>query len=183
VKSSILLRSVLFLAASPSPSQAVDPGALLIQDFENRVQQYVKLQKQMEATLPALKPTASAEKIAHHERELGERIRASRPGLEQGSIFTPEIAAELRRVIASAMQGSDAAQVTKSLQRAEPVRLKLRAGATYPHITPLQSMPPTLLMNLPQLPPEVDYRVVAKDLVLRDVKANLIVDFLSNAIP
>jgi len=33
------------------------------------------------------------------------------------------------------------------------------------------------------LPPELDYRVVGRDLVLRDVKANLVVDFIANAIP
>ncbi len=170
-------------AAGPAWSQAVNPGALLVQDFEDRVQQYVKFHKQMESALPALKPTASAEKIAHHERELAERIRAAKPGLVEGTIFTPEITAEIRRLIAIAMQGPDAVQVKQSLRHAEPVMLRLRVGATYPPHVPLQSMPPTLLMNLPSLPPEVDYRVVAKDLALRDAKANLIVDFILNAIP
>jgi hypothetical protein len=176
--------SVLSAAVTPPAwSQKANPDALLIQDFEDRVKDYVRLHKQVEATLPALKPTVSPEIIAHHEHELGERIRAARRGAVQGNVFTPKLAAELRRLISIAMQGSDATHVQQSLQHAEPVKLRLQVGATYPTNLPLQSTPPTLLLNLPPLPPEVDYRIVAKDLVLRDVRANLIVDFVSNAIP
>jgi hypothetical protein len=32
------------------------------------------------------------------------------------------------------------------------------------------------------LPPQVDYRIVGKALLLRDVDANLIVDYIPNAI-
>jgi hypothetical protein len=46
----------------------------------------------------------------------------------------------------------------------------------------LQSTPPTILANLPPLPPECDYRLMGRDLVLRDAKTNLIVDIVPNAI-
>jgi hypothetical protein len=48
---------------------------------------------------------------------------------------------------------------------------------------PLQSTPPSLLANFPELPKEVEYRIVGHNLILRDVDANLIIDFLTNAIP
>ena len=38
-----------------------------------------------------------------------------------------------------------------------------------------------LLANLPQLPEDMEYRVVGSDLVLRDVDANIIVDLIPNA--
>jgi len=41
---------------------------------------------------------------------------------------------------------------------------------------PLQSMPPSLLLNLPRLPKELEYRFVGRELVLREIPANLIVD-------
>jgi hypothetical protein len=37
-------------------------------------------------------------------------------------------------------------------------------------------------MNLPPLPAELEYRVVGHSLILRDIEANLIVDFIVNAI-
>jgi hypothetical protein len=80
------------------------------------------------------------------------------------------------------MQGPEAQRIRKSLEHAEPVQGQLRVNAPYPSV-PLQSTPPSLLLNLPPLPSEVDYRLVGRALVLRDVQANLIVDFVPNAIP
>ena len=44
-------------------------------------------------------------------------------------------------------------------------------------------MPPSILLNLPALPHELDYRIVGRTLVLRDVGANLMVDYIPGAIP
>jgi len=79
--------------------------------------------------------------------------------------------------------GPAAGRVEKSLRRAEPVKLTLKVNQTYPQNIPLQSLPPTLLQNLPVLPPELEYRVVGHALVLRDIGANLIVDFIPDLIP
>ncbi len=52
----LLLVSLFSAAVMPSPwAQKADPDALLVQDFEDRVKDYVKLHTQVEATLPALK--------------------------------------------------------------------------------------------------------------------------------
>ena len=37
--------------------------------------------------------------------------------------------------------------------------------------------------KLPELPPELAYRLVTHDLALKDIKAGLIVDLISNTIP
>jgi hypothetical protein len=174
---------LLTLVAAPAWSQKTNPDSLILQDFQNRVADYVKLQKQVAATFPAVKQTLSPEKIGHHERELADRLRKARPGAAQGNVFTPQIAAEFRRLIGMAMQGSDSTHVQQSLKHAEPVKLVLKIGAPWSGAVPLQSTPPTLLMNLPTLDPAVDYRVVGNSLVLRDTKANTIVDFLTNALP
>ena len=170
----------LLQAQSTAPEQA-STDTLAIQDFEKRVDEYVKLRKQVK--LPRLKPTSSATAIAQHERECARKIRAAHQTAKQGDIFTPQICAEFRRLIKAGVQGSQANHVRQSLKHAEPVRLRLGINALYPASVPLQSSPPTLLQNLPNLPPELDYRVVGHDLVLRDVETNLIVDFMRNAIP
>jgi hypothetical protein len=40
-----------------------------------------------------------------------------------------------------------------------------------------------LLWKLPDLPPELEYRLVGSSLILPDVKANLIVDILRDVVP
>jgi hypothetical protein len=162
---------------------AVNAGAAAVHDFEKRVAEYQKLRKTVEAKLPPLKSTSSSEKISVHESELAVRIRELRRSARQGDLFTPEISAEFRRLIGMTMQGQNAARIKATLKSAETVRLRLGVNDAYPANVPLQTTPPTLLANLPRLPPEVDYRLVGRDLVLRDAKANLIVDFIANAIP
>jgi hypothetical protein len=49
---------------------------------------------------------------------------------------------------------------------------------TYPPEWPLQTFPPTLLFQLPQLPEELEYRFVDNALILRDTEANIVVDFM-----
>ena len=44
-------------------------------------------------------------------------------------------------------------------------------------------MSPHLLAVLPPLPTELQYRFVNRDLVLWDVRANLIVDYMKGALP
>ena len=172
------------LKAQGLPAQeGVNPDALIIQDFQNRISKYVELHNAIEAKMPALKSTDAPENIEHHQHELAEKIRKARPGAKQGDLFTPPIHAEFHRLIAIAMQGQSAARINTSLRHAEPVRLRLRINAAYPANVPLQSMPPSLLLNLPNLPEEIEYRIVGNNLVLRDAHANLIIDFVPGAIP
>ena len=163
--------------------EPVNRHALMIQDFQARVAEYAKLRQKAVAGLPRLKPTESPATITRHEQELARRIHEMRPAAKAGDIFNPEIAAEFHRLIAIAMQGHEATRVHQSLNHAEPVWLRVRVNDPYPTGVPLQSTPPTLILNLPMLPKELDYRVVGRVLVLRDAEANMIVDFILDAIP
>jgi len=180
--------AILYLAfalAPAAPSQEkVNQGSLVLQDFSQRVAEYLKVRGAAAGRVPGLKPTKTAAEIERHEANLAREIREARADAAQGIVFTPEIAAQFRRLIAASMKGPAAARVQESLKRAEPVWLAgLRVNMTYPHDVPLQSSPPTLLMNLPRLPSQLEYRFVGHSLILRDTEANLIVDFIRDAIP
>ena len=47
----------------------------------------------------------------------------------------------------------------------------------------LATMPPSLLAALPPLPKSLEYRIIGQYLVLRDVEAALIIDFIPAVIP
>jgi hypothetical protein len=175
------------LAKSQTPTSknpTVNSDSLVIEQFEKQVADYMKLHKKAQAGIPALKSTDSATVINQHRRLLAANIRAARSQAKQGDIFSPQIASEFERLIAIGYEGTSAARVRSSLRDAEPVNnVRVEVNAAYPENIPLQSTPPSILLNLPQLPPELDYRIVGHDLVLRDVGANTIVDYLPNAIP
>jgi hypothetical protein len=61
--------------------------------------------------------------------------------------------------------------------------VRLKVNDSYPPDLPLTTMPPTLLQLLPPLPQQLEYRIVGRDLVLLDLKANLIVDVVRQALP
>ncbi len=163
---------------------AVNPGAALVEEFQNRVADYMKLRKSAEAAVneKPLKPTKSSEMIRRHQHKLREAIVDRRAGAVAGDMFTSEITAEFHRLIGIAYQ-ADAQHIRESLKRAEPLKFYVHVNNEYPDDKPLQSMPPSLLANLPPLPPELEYRIVGRDLILRDVGANLIVDIIRRVIP
>ena len=56
-------------------------------------------------------------------------------------------------------------------------------GLPIPAAAQMATMPPSLLATLPRLPAALEYRVVGNTLVLRDVEAGLIIDFIPAAVP
>jgi hypothetical protein len=115
---------------------------------------------------------------------MAEKIQAARADAKQGDIFTPEIEVYFRKRIAAALRGRNGTKIRSSLRHAEPVHgIQLHVNQPYPDGVPLQSVPPTLLLNLPRLPKDLEYRIVGHDLALHDIGPNLIVDFIPGAIP
>ena len=74
-------------------------------------------------------------------------------------------------------------QETRSDQQDELPDFTPVVNQLYPTTYPLATFPATLLPLLPSLPEQLEYRVVQHYLVLRDVEANMIVDYMPNAVP
>jgi hypothetical protein len=180
----LLIALCACLAFSSETFEAeVNEDSKRIADFEARVTAYLSLHNKAGAGLSEHKPTNSTEEITSRQGELAAKIRALRPEAKRGDIFTASISAEFRRLIRMSWKGSDARHMKASFEHSEPVRVPLQINREYPTRVPLQSTPPTLLRNLPILPKELEYRVVGRKLVLRDVTADLIVDFTGDIIP
>jgi hypothetical protein len=153
-------------------------------EFSNRVDDYVKLHKSQEVLLPPLKPTVSPEAINAHQRALSLKIREARPNARPGDIFTPAARKSFQDVIQSAMQGPRGANMDATLTQGAPLpNINVAVNQPYPDGVAFTTVPPTLLLVFPKLPDEVVYRVVLHDLLLMDVKANLVVDVIPGIIP
>jgi hypothetical protein len=161
---------------------AQSPSSAPFGDFQQRVAQYIKIRRTAEAEAGRPSPTPSPEKLDGKKKALAETIVSKRPGAKQGDLFTPEIAAELRRVIATDFERHPA-KIKESLHSAESVSGRVHVNELYPEHVAIATMPSTLLMSLPKLPRELDYRFVGSTLILRDIDANLILDFMPNALP
>ncbi len=152
--------------------------------FIARVQAYVKMQKSLEASLPTLKPTKDPSQIVEYQQALAGKIKAARRGARQGDIFTHEATERIRKIIRKASAGSEGRRARKTMQQDTPFKVvALHVNDAFPDNIPLTTTPPTLMLKLPKLPPELAYRFVGHDLVLKDVKAELVVDLIPKALP
>ena len=169
---------------APVP-QVSEKEARAFKIFTARVQQYIKLRKDVEASLSALKPTNDAAQIAQYQHALARKIAQARRGAHQGDIFTDEVTRQFRRIIRGEFQGPEAQDARRTIRPEDPskVIVRLHVNEVYPENLPLTTTPPTLLNKLPQLPQELVYRIVGRDLTLKDTKAELIVDLIPNAVP
>jgi hypothetical protein len=172
------------LVARPPQAAPGSQESPAFNEFRQRVRQYVELQNALQSSLPGLRTTKLRKEIVERQQALGQKIREARSNAKQGDIFTPEISEQFNRVIRREFQGSNGPNVRKTIQQGEPVDyLRLTVNRAYPENVPLTTVPPALLLNLPQLPKEVAYRIVGHDFALQDTEARLIVDFIPGAIP
>jgi hypothetical protein len=153
--------------------------------FTDRVQEYIKMQKNLEASLPTLKPTKDAAQIFEYQHALAGKIADARRNAHQGDIFTHEVIERFRKIIRSAFQGPEGRLARRTIRQDDPSKVvaRLHMNDVFPEGIPLTTMPPTLLLKLPKLPEELAYRFVGHDLTLVAVKARLIVDLVPDAIP
>jgi hypothetical protein len=173
------------LVGQAQAPQAGTEEARVFKIFTARVQQYITLRKNVEASLPALKPTNDVARIAQHEHALARKISQARSGARQGDIFTDEVTREFRRIIRAEFAGPDGQLARTTIRRDDPSKavIRLHVNEVYPEDLSLTTTPPTLLSKLPELPQELAYRIVGHDLTLKDTTAGLIVDLIPNVIP
>ncbi len=81
--------------------------------------------------------------------------------------------------------GPDGRNLRKAVLEENPSGevVKLEVNGRYPDTIPLSSVPPQILKVLPPLPEELEYRFIERSLILLDVRAHIIVDYLTGAIP
>ena len=169
--------------ANPSAIQDhVNPDALVLQDFKERVDAYVAVHKKAAGEGPRLKESEEPAEIHQAQDALAARIRAARAGARPGDIFTPDIRLKFRQLLYPETKGEKGADAKAILKDDAPAAVPLKVNAKYPEGAPLPTVPVTMLKNLPVLPEELEYRIVGKLLILRDTRADIIVDFMANAI-
>jgi hypothetical protein len=169
--------------ARSAAHQAEDEREAL-RHFQKEVADYARLHSKQIARV-------GARESATTEAALAQAIAASRAKAQPGDVFDPEIQPLFRRLIAEQLQGPDALAARKAVLEGNPsdepsepaVPVVVRVNAVYPPGAARSTVPPSLLLTLPPLPPCLHYRFVGRDLVLVDTLAQLIVDFLPAAAP
>jgi hypothetical protein len=179
---------VLSLAAPVAPAilgfvPAQDPDAL--QHWTLNIENYLVIREQAEQAAPPALLATSAGELIRAQNAFAAEIRSRRQNARIGDLFTPDVQRAFRTLIAQTLaehQIAAAGLLTEFLADILP-------GGTWPAVNQRFSwqlgtaMPACLLKALPQLPRGLQYRLVAHDLVLIDIDANLVIDILPEALP
>jgi hypothetical protein len=168
-------------ADSPAPTTTPVSGPTFA-DFSDRLNVYMDLRQKVENGLPKMDDTSDPAKISAREKALGDAIRNARPGAKPGDVFSEAAVKEFRRIIEENFNSRPPADQGAVLEEV-PMKVVPRVNDSYPTDMPLATVPPSLLLNLPTLPEVLEYRFLGRHFILRDVKANVIVDVVPDAVP
>jgi hypothetical protein len=165
----------------------VNPDAGLVADFKKRVDEYVKVRDKAENAAPVeLEKKSQPTEIATAEKSMAHNVRMARTHAKRGDVFTPATEAMFRRLLRPPLTKGQNASDNKAIMKEDapqPKDVPFKVNAEYPKDVALSTVPPDILLSLPPLPEDVQYRFAGKHLILFDAKANLIIDFMLNAMP
>jgi len=162
--------------AWPGPADA----DALVRAFHERVEAYATLRREV---VPLAESRAEGP-LARFERGryLAAAIRATRCDAQQGDLFTPDIEALFRRLVVDSIGERDGEAFLAELGSGEVVPRGLHPTINEPYsMARVFRLPAEVRLGLPLLPAELDYRVAAHDLLLWDIDAGIVVDFVPDA--
>lgn len=167
---------------APVAASSANPAGAAVSAFQARLKEYVAFRNRIDRTVPQLKETTNPNEIAERERALGQALIKSRPHARQGEFLIKEYLPYLEKAINEDFSKRTPAE-RKALIVELPKGLKVGVNQIYPTAIPLATFPPLLLKVLPELPPELEYRIVSRTLILRDVGGNYVVDQAQDVFP
>jgi len=166
------------VAAAPANSDAA-----VLAEFKSKVEKYVAVRDTLVDHSVALKKTDDPAAITAAEQALAEKIRQTRPGAKQGEFFTPATVAAFRRMMSPALKGPEGPENKNAIKDDVPQNVPFKIDGEYPKQETVSTVAPDVLLHLPALPDNVQYRFVGKHLILYDARANTVIDYFLNAIP
>ncbi len=171
------------IAAANQPSLSpADKKA--IKRFEERIKQYVKLRESVKGKLPKLSKDSTPEQITAFEKASVEALRTARASAKPSDLFTPDVANSIRTTLKTEFKPTEKKEIRKIvLDKETSIPVPLKVNYPYPEPKEFVEMPPALLLKLPELPKQVKYRYVGRTLMLVDTDNNLIIDYLTDALP
>ena len=180
--SALLLGGVLASAVVVAAQPETNPTAAALAAFTKQVNAYMDLHKKIEGEVPDVKKGATPAEV-HGVRKgwrSGSRRRAPRPN--RATSLRRTCTPVFKKIFADYYQRRSGREIRLLFD--EVPNFKPAVNMTYPAgLAPKANFPPRLALTMPQLPDELEYRLVADNLVMRDSEANLIIDYIPNIVP
>lgn len=174
--------SLPWAAGQPAAPDA-SADATAIKQFDDAIVKYMAMRQRLRSEVSGPVKNSSSAQVNDASDALAGAIQRARQGAQVGSIFNASVAAVMTRRILETIRTKELAAVIADIDDdgqpgpAPKVHLRLPVSAQ------MATMPPALLEVLPTLPKALEYRILGRYLVLRDVDASLIIDYIPAAVP
>jgi hypothetical protein len=164
-------------------AQSASDSRAVTRLFAQRVNDYVALHRHVERLLPPEIVTSDLDRLFAPRVAMAREMRQARRDARQGDIFTPDLEMYFRTLIAQTLQRDDTPDMLAIIEEENSVHTVASVNGDYPGGRSVPYIPPSVLAALPSLPSELRYSFVGRDLILWDVHAGLIVDFVPLVVP
>jgi hypothetical protein len=167
------------------PDPTFEPFKQTLQAYVDQTQPFRKLAAQEAEKVPgkATAETGAEQSVRTRQNSLAEALRTKlRPTAKQGDLVAPATAQAIVSEIQKAFNTPKRDLLLDEL--AEQIGTPANAAAATVN-QPLSAprIPPRLMEVLPPLPKQLEYDFVGRSLVIRDVDADLVIDYVPNALP
>lgn len=180
-----MLIAAVFAGGSATAAQVSKVDEIqAISQFETAIAQYMALRERLVSEKiagPVSNSTAS--QLNQASDALAAAIQRARAKAKPGDVFRPVVSEMFKRRVVDVVQQQNLGPVLAEIDDEGPSKVTPAIHLRFPGAAPMATMPPALLSALPPLPKALEYRIVGQYLVLRDVEAALIVDFIPATVP
>lgn len=163
-----------------APASVVD--ATGIDEFTREVAKYLTVHATLRAEVGDMSPASTAAHVSAASDTLAEAVRRARPKARRGDFFNAAVSRTITLRIGDAIRTGDLHAVLAQIDDERPTVGDPRVYLRFPSASPMATMPSSLLEVLPGLPYALEYRIIGEFLVLRDVHAALILDYIAHAV-
>ena len=175
--------------AQPDPTFV--PFKQVLQTYIDQTQPYRKAAAVAAEKVPgkAGTTTAAETSVRTRENDLADALRTKlRPNAKQGDLFTPLVAPAIRHQLENVFASAQRELLLDELAEQAEAPAATTPATTTPAPAINQRLvaprvPPRLIDTLPPLPKQLEYDFAGRTLLLRDVDADVVVDYLPDAIP
>ena len=179
----LLVAALMAASAERARAQyAVFDADAALRQFQERVESYAALHRRLAPPPAAIASTDPISKLLTRNY-LAAAVRSARRYAQQGEIFTPDVATLFRWALADSIGERDGESFVTALNGNQLVPPGMHPDVNESYsMLPLYRVPQEVRLGLPAIPAELDYRIAGHDLVLWDIYAGIVVDFVPNAL-
>lgn len=170
-------------AAAQKPASASNDAAGIAQ-FDAAIARYMEMrQRLLDEKLTGPVPNSSAVELNSASDALAAAIQRARQTAKPGDLFGTAATPVFKQRVVDVVQRENMMSILQGIDDEGPAQTRPSIHLRFPAAAPLATMPASLLAVLPPLPKTLEYRIVGQYLVLRDVEAALIIDFIPAIVP